>query len=56
VSGDRVEERGLARAVRADDRAHLPGIDTQEDAGDRGEAAIPHGDVVELEEGHRYSR
>ena len=56
MSGDRVEERGLAGAVRADDRAHLAGIDPQEDAGDRSEAAIAHGDVVELEEGHRYSR
>src|SRR4029450_8106069 len=42
--------------VRADDRAHLAGIDPQEDAGHRGEAAIAHGDGVELEEGHRYAR
>src|SRR6266542_6276256 len=56
VSGDRVEERGLAGAVGADDGAHLAGVDAQGDTRDRDEAAVPHGDVVQLEEGHRYSR
>src|SRR5262249_13918116 len=56
VSGDRVEERGLARAVGPDDGPDLAGLDAQGDAGYGGEAAVAHGDVVELEEGHGYSR
>ena len=56
VSGDRVEERRLAGTVRADDRAHLAGVEAQGNAGDGGEPAVPHGDVVQLEKGHGYSR
>jgi hypothetical protein len=56
VPGDRVEERRLAGAVRADDREHLARVEAQGDAGDGGEPAVPHRDVVQLEEGHGYSR
>src|SRR3989454_2896668 len=56
VPRDRVEERRLAGAVRPDDRAHPAGVEAQGNAGDGGEPAVPHGDIVQLEEGHGYSR
>ncbi len=39
IAGNRVEQRALAGAVRADERAHLAGIDPEGDPVDRGQAA-----------------
>ena len=49
--GDEVEEGGLARAVRADDRAHLAPRDGEADAVHRGEAAEAPRQLPRLEEG-----
>src|SRR5262249_30700540 len=39
LAADEAEQRGLARAVGADDRALLPGCDIEADAVDRAESA-----------------
>src|SRR5260221_9747916 len=39
VAGEEIEERGLASAVRADDEPPFPGLNTQGNIGDRGQAA-----------------
>ena len=54
---DRVDQRGLAGAVRADQPETWPGVTVSGDALDRDGAAVPHGQVADLERalGHRVS-
>ena len=54
--GDQLEDRRLARAVRADDRQDLVRLDVERDLVDRGEAAVALGEVLDLEDRrHRLS-
>ena len=50
-AGDRAQQRGLARAVRADDRVHLAGEHPQRDVVQRPQLAVVHGEVADLEQG-----
>ena len=50
LAGDDVHHRGLAGAVRADDRAHLAGLDHQRQLVQRLEAVEGHRDAVEVEQ------
>src|SRR5690606_3425476 len=49
-AGDRVEHRGLARAVRADQREDLPLPDGEVDPAERLHAAEAHRDGAEFEQ------
>ena len=50
---DEVEERCLARAVRADQPADLPGVELQRHVGEGEDAAEPPRDVLYRQERHR---
>src|SRR5262249_18890952 len=52
LAGDQVEQRGLARAVRADDQAPLAGLDRERDIARDAQAAERLAQVVEGERGH----
>ena len=49
--GDAAQQRAFARAVGADHRHHLAGLDLQRDAEQRLEVAVVGVDAVDLEEG-----
>src|SRR5258707_5189880 len=49
-AGEHVEERGLARAVGADEAVDLALADRERDFRERGEAAEALGDALDLEE------
>ena len=50
LAGDDVHHGGLAGAVRADDGAHLAGLDRERQVVERAEAVERHGDAVEIEQ------
>ena len=50
-TGDAVEDRGLAGAVRPDQRGDVVPPDGEGDVVDGGEAAEPHGEMLDLEQG-----
>ena len=52
----RVDERGLAGAVRADEPDHLARLDAEAHAVDRDDGAEPHGEVLDLERGRAHRR
>ena len=54
-AGDRAQRRGLARAVRADQRDDLALLDLERDALERGDVAVVGVDVVELEQRHQLA-
>ena len=58
LAGDDVHHRGLAGAVRADDGAHLAGLDGEGEIVQRLEAVERDGDAVEVEKcgGQRFHR
>jgi hypothetical protein len=49
LAGDDVHHRGFSGAVRADDRAHLAGLDRKRQSIERAEAVEGHADIVEIE-------
>ena len=49
-SGDRVEKRGLARAVRTDHRDNFTGIDGEADVGKSLQSAEAHADPIQLKQ------
>src|SRR5689334_12952483 len=49
-AGEAVEHRRLAGAVRADDRGDVPLVGGEGEVVDRGEAAEPHREMLDLEE------
>src|SRR2546423_13865818 len=51
-AGEQIEERGLARAVRPDDRVQRAGLDLERHAVDRGERAERLPQVVRFENRH----
>ena len=52
-TGQRAQQRRLARAVRADDRVHLAGVDAQAHAGDRTELTVEDGEIANLQDRRR---
>jgi len=55
VTGEKVEERGLARAVRADDEPALARHDLERDIVDRGQAAERLLQAADLERGRHLA-
>ncbi len=49
VARDRVEQRGLASAVRSEDRAPFPGRDPHRDAGEGRQGAELPADVIQFQ-------
>ena len=56
LAGDDVHHGGLAGAVRADDGAHLAGIDGERQLVEGAEAVERNGDAVEIEQRRWWSR
>jgi hypothetical protein len=52
-SAGQVEERGLAGAIGADDRAQLSGLDRHRNVVDRDETAEPARDALDLDKAHK---
>ena len=55
-AGERLERRGLARAVRAEQRDDLAGVEVEIDLAHRGEAAVARREVPRLEQHARRDR
>ena len=54
-AGDQVEQRGLAGAIRPNNREDLPLADREAHAIDRGEPAEAPRDLIDCEQAHRRS-